>query len=78
MTVTPEAQTVWLDDPAASIAGRWPERSPHSAYEADVIRQRREEVLRPKAAERQKAGVPSPNLGEGDRRTAKAAALGTG
>lgn len=55
-----------------------------SAYEADVIRQRREEVLRPAAKESQGARSdlqPSPILGEGSRkdlRTAKVAAVGTG
>ncbi|MPZ66200.1 MAG: hypothetical protein GEU83_12025 [Pseudonocardiaceae bacterium] len=51
-----------------------------SAYEADVLRQRREEALRPKAAENKGGrGKTAPNLGEvSERRTAKVAATGTG
>jgi ParB-like chromosome segregation protein Spo0J len=49
-----------------------------SPLEAARARERRAKVLAPLAEEREKAGRPSPKLGEGDPRTAKLAAAGTG
>jgi len=56
--------------------------TPANDNAADVLRQKREAVLRPKAKEQQGTRTdlqPSPNLGGGsERRTAKVAATGTG
>ncbi len=56
------------------------QRKPLSPVEAERARTRRAKVLAPLAEKREKAGKPSPKLGEGrhDRETARIAAAGTG
>lgn len=76
-----------LDNAADALQAELEEntcRKALSAYEADVIRQKRERVLAPKAKEQQGKRTdlqPSANLAEGQpasRETRKAAAVGTG